>query len=122
MSKRQPVEFHRSEVRFLAEQDGPIEREFQRRLIELFREYETVTKGYLAAVDYGTPATFTVALCLRAFPNPDTELVKRIGNVFASIFSSAEHLDILFLEKEQEIHLRHVCRAFYEVASEKPRP
>ena len=75
MSKRQ-FEFHTSKVRFLAEQDGPIEREFQRRLIELFRDYETVTKGYLAAVDYGTPATFTVALCLRAFPNPDTELVK----------------------------------------------
>lgn len=117
MSRRQPVEFHRSEVRFIAEQDGPIEQEFQRRLIELFRDYKTVTKAYLAAVHYGTPATFTVALCLRASSGPDTELVKAIGNVFASIFSAPEHLDILFIDKEQEIRVTMVCRTFYEAAN-----
>jgi hypothetical protein len=117
MSKRQPVEFHRSEVRFIAEQDGPVEQEFQRRLIDVLRNYKSITRAYLAAIDYGTPDTFTAALCLRALSGPDTELVKSIGNVFASIFSSAEHLDIVFIDEQQDIRVGKVCRAFYESGS-----
>lgn len=117
MSKRQPIEFHRRQVRFIAEQDGPIEQQFKRRLQDLFCDRITVTKAYLAALDYGTPATFTVALCLRASSSPDRSLVKSIGTVFASIFSSAEHLDIVFLDDEQEMRLKRVCRAFYEMSS-----
>ena len=117
MSERQPVEFHRSQLRFIAEQDGAIEQEFKQKLTDLFRDRKTVTKAYLAAADYGTPATFTVALCLRAFPSPDRALVKSVGGVFASIFCSAEHLDVLFIDNEQEMRLRQVCYPFYEVSS-----
>ena len=114
MPKRQPLEFHRSHVRFLAEQDGPIEQEFKRRLTDLFDDCQTVKKAYLAVVDYGTPSTFTVALCIRSVvPGPDKSLVNSISSVFASIFSSAEHLDILFLDDEQEIKLGRVCQEFY---------
>jgi len=121
MSRRQPDKFHQSQVRFICEQDGAIEQEFKRRLTEVFQDRKTVTRAYLAAVDYGMPTTFTAALCLRAFPNPDTSLVKSIGIVFASIFSSTEHLDILFLDEEQEMHLKRVCRAFYEMSSGSKR-
>jgi hypothetical protein len=115
MSQRQPDKFHRSQVRFICEQDGAIEQEFKQRLGALFQDRKTVTRAYLAAVDYGTPTTFTAALCIRAFPNPDTSLVKSVSTIFASIFSSDEHLDILFLNDEQEMNLMRVCRAFYEV-------
>lgn len=114
MNQRQPGKFHRSQVRFICEQDGAIEQEFKESLIDLFQDRKTITRAYLAAVDYGTPTTFTAALCLRAFRNPDSSLVKSIGTIFASIFSSDEHLDILFLDEDQEMSLKRVCRAFYE--------
>lgn len=87
MSERQPVEFHRSQVRFIAEQDGAIEQEFKGKLTDLFHDCKTVKKAYLAAADYGSAATFTVTLCLRAFPSPDRALVKSVSTVFASVFS-----------------------------------
>lgn len=114
MSKRQPLELHRSEVRFIAEQDGPIEKDFKRRLIGVFRNNKTVKGAYLAAVDYGDLTTYSTALCLRSLSSPDKLLVERIGHIFASLFSSKEHLDILFLSDEQEKSLLRVCRAFYE--------
>lgn len=117
MSKRQPVEFRQDQVRFLGEQDGPIEQQLKQKLTDLFDDCKTVTNAYLAVADDGTPETFTVALCLRASPSPDISLVKSINSVFASIFSSAEHLDILFLDEEQEMRLMQVCCAFYEVSS-----
>lgn len=121
MNQRQPNKFRRSQVRFICEQDGAIEHEFKQRLTDLFRDRKTVARAYLAAVDYGTPTTFTAALCLRTFPNPDTSLVQSIGTILASIFSSDEHLDILFLDDEQEKRLNRVCRAFYEMCSESQR-
>ena len=117
MTKREPVKFHRSEVRFIAEQEGEIEQEFKRKLIDFFEDHQSVTKAYLAVVDYGTPATFTVALCLRTSSGSEQSLVKSIGNVFSSIFSSAEHLDILFLDDDQEMRLMRVCRPFYQTTS-----
>ena len=113
----QPDKFLQAEVRFICEQDGAIEQEFKRRLTEIFKDRKTVTSAYLAAVDYGTPATFTAALCLRTFAKPDPPLVQCIGVVFGSIFSSTEHLDILFLDDEQEMSLKRVCPPFYEMSS-----
>ena len=114
MTKRETVEFYRGQVRFIAEQDGAIEQKFKQKLTDLFQDRKTITKAYLAAADYGTPTTFTVALCLRASPSPDRALVKSVSTVFASIFSSAEHLDIIFIDEEQEMRLMQVCCPFYE--------
>jgi hypothetical protein len=114
MSKRRSQELQRSQVRFIAEQDGPIEQALKRTLIEVFHNNKTVTGAYLAAIDYGELTTYSVALCLRALSSPDRALMERIGSVFASLFSSEEHLDILFLSDEQEKNLLMVCRAFYE--------
>ena len=113
-----PVKFSRSQVRFICEQDGASEQELKRKLTDFFQNRETVTKAYLAAVEYGT-STITVALCLRVLANPDTSLVESIGDLFASIFSPNEHLDILFLDDAQERQLTRVCRAFYEAQSRK---
>ena len=87
MSERKPDKVNRNVIRFIAEQDGPVEQDLKRRLTELFEDHKTVSKAYLAVVDYGTPTTINVALCLRAFTSPDESLVQSISTVFASIFS-----------------------------------
>lgn len=70
MSERKPDKVNRNVIRFIAEQDGPVEQDLKRRLTELFEDHKTVSKACLAVVDYGTPTTISVALCLRAFYQP----------------------------------------------------
>ena len=43
----------------------------------------------------------------------DQTLVENAGSIFASMFGTNEHLDIVFLDERQEIELLKVCRAFF---------
>lgn len=42
-------------------------------------------------------------------------MVEKIGTVFASVFNSKEHLDIIFLNDQQEKDLLKVCQPFFEM-------
>lgn len=119
MSKRKTLELQQESLRFISEQDGPIERDLKARLIALFHSDNVVTRAYLAAVDYGDLTTYSVALCIRTLSKTDGALVERIGSIFASLFSPEEHLDIIFLVDGQESQLLAVCRPFFR--SEDPR-
>jgi hypothetical protein len=44
---------------------------------------------------------------------PDKRLVADIGDSFASQFHTSQHLDILFVDAEQEGELARVCSPFY---------
>lgn len=114
MSQRRSQQLHVNQVRFIAEQDGTIERELKRRLTEFFVNNPTVKRAYLAIVNYEDLTTYSVALCLRASSSPDKALVEEIGGVFASIFSAKEHLDVLFLSDQHEKRMLRVCPPFYE--------
>ena len=54
-----------------------------------------------------------MTLCLRTEFGLDPGLAEKIGRIFASIFGSHEHLDLLFLNDGQESELRKVAVAFY---------
>jgi hypothetical protein len=51
-------------VNFLAEQDGPPERDLKRMLADTFARLGSVKAAYLARVDYGRPSEHHVALCI----------------------------------------------------------
>jgi hypothetical protein len=55
-----------------------------------------------------------VALCVRGQPGQNRMFAERVGRVFAAIFGSHEHLDVIWLTPEQEISLAKVCRPFYD--------
>jgi len=40
-------------------------------------------------------------------------VVEKIGKIFASMFGSHEHLDIIFLDGQQEHELAKVCSPFF---------
>jgi len=118
-SKKNPEEFRVPQLRFLGEQDGPPERELKFRLAQFFQSDQSVTTAYLARVTYGGES-FAVALCLRVRFAFEGALIEELGKIFASIFGSHEHLDIIFLSETQEVELAIVCKPFFQVGNREP--
>jgi len=114
-SPNEPRAIHVSEVRFLGEQDGKPERLLKGQLAESFKQRGEVERAYLAQVVSGDQAG--VALCMRVRHGADQNLVQEVGSIFASLFATQTHLDILFLSEFQELALRNVCAPFYQVTA-----
>jgi hypothetical protein len=70
------------EIHFRGEQDGPIERELKRRIINSFQPAMGIQAAYLVRASYGGSAEQKIALCLKAKPGDPYEIVTVIGNVF----------------------------------------
>lgn len=112
-STKHPEEIQVPKLRFLGEQDGVPERELKDRLIKFFQVDQSILRAYLARVAYSDPSPLVVALCLRSEFGPDRVVVEKIGKIFASMFGSHEHLDIIFLDGQQEHELAKVCSPFF---------
>lgn len=112
-SKQHPQSVHVPQLRFIGEQDGLPERELKERLAEFFKHDQSVRAAYLARVSYGDPSPVSVALCLRTQFGADPGMAEKIGRIFASMFGSHEHLDMVFLSPEQEAMLAKVCAPFF---------
>ena len=110
---RPPDEFRAQEIEFLGEQDGPPERELKGRLARVFEHRADVSRAYLVRVHYESPVDRSVVLALAADVGQANEIVSEVGGVFAAIFNSSEHLDIVILSKEQEVRLAQVCDPFF---------
>jgi hypothetical protein len=100
-------------IRFVGEQDGIPEQLLKTRLVARFKRHATVQRAYLAQINVGDKPG--VALCLRSDAGPDRHLVLEIGAIFAGIFGAHEHLDVLFVTELQELDLKRLCPAFYEL-------
>jgi len=98
---------------FLGEQDGPPEQELKEQLAALFARAQWVRTAYLARVTYEKMGPVNVALCVRGQQGQNRVFAQRVGSVFASIFGSHEHLDIIWLAPEQEAALTQVCPPFF---------
>jgi hypothetical protein len=100
-------------IRFVGEQDGVPERELKERVAPLLVGSGAVERAYLARVAYGSSSPEVVALCLRA-TRPEDALLGEIGVVFASMFGRDQHLDMLFIDGDQDRELARVCPPFYK--------
>lgn len=112
--KKHPQELTLPQVCFLDEQDGPIELKFKAKLISFFQRDKSVQMAYLVRVYYGDKKNGGVALCLKTQFGPDKGMAAKIGMIFASLFGAHEHLDIIFLDNEQETRIIKVCKPFFE--------
>ena len=104
---------HAITIQFLGEQDGLAERALKGELAPVLRESFCVNKAYLARVEYGPSNTSSVALCLVANAEPPERLLRELGSVFRRMFSDSQHLDILVVDREQEVRLARVCQPFF---------
>lgn len=111
--KGHPEKVHVLQLRFCGEQDGLSERQLKERLVQFFQGDQSVRSAYLATVVYGDHSPVNVALCVRTQFGADQGLAEKIGRIFASMFGRREHLDIIFLDHEQEADLAKVCSMFF---------
>jgi len=103
----------RAGVRFVGEQDGPPERELKSRLKHYFQPLKAVERAYLAHVAYADCNELAVALCLRTRRTARDVIVRGIASLFADIFGRDQHLDIIFLDRQQEAELEPICAQFF---------
>lgn len=106
-------QFIPSEIKFLGEQDGVPERKLKTHLAELFSGMDYVIRAYLVRVDYNDSNEFDVALCIRTEEDSSHNLSDAINEIFANMFRTDEHLDVLYLTEEREIDLSTVCPPFF---------
>jgi hypothetical protein len=105
--------FYAKEVRFLSEQNGIPEHLLKNKLAEFFQRDGSVSRSYLARIDYGEGKNTGVVLGLRTQFGPDRGMVEKVGAIFAVVFNSKEHLDIMFLTDGEEAELARVCKPFF---------
>ena len=102
-------------VTFIGEQDGPAERDLKDRFVEVLSGEPIVKRAYLACAEHGDGSGVHITLCLKCSPrSEDVSLLPKLAGIFGSMFNSQEHLDIRFLEDNEEHDLRSVCVPFYE--------
>src|SRR6266849_8219779 len=104
---------HRVYPRFLSEQDGPFERCLKEKLAAAFLNDRIIGRAYLARVDLRNGSGESVILGLRTSNYDGWKMLDDIASIFASIFHTAEYLDIVFLKERDEAELRKVCRPFF---------
>jgi hypothetical protein len=113
--QKQPrlAEFRVQNMTFLGEQDGQVEREFKRRLLDCFATSTTLHKAYLVRARYDDSSGVSVVLALDANPGGQVILRDRASKVFREMFNSDDWLDILFPNEEQERRISAVAKPFY---------
>lgn len=111
--RRSSSEFRTEQIVFVGQQDGPPERELKSRLVELFDGTPNVRAAYLAQVRYGDNVPIAIALCLCLNDVDGTDVVESASAIFAEMFGNDSRLDIVPIDKKQEVSLSRVCSAFY---------
>lgn len=104
----------KNKIVFVREQDGITEREFENLLIPVLDKYSKPVRAYLMQTIYeNAPHEFNVALCFMTEEREDTYLLNESIKIFKSMFGSKEHLDVIFLNQEQEETIRKISCPFY---------
>lgn len=99
-------------IQYIAEQDGEPERKLKQRFLTVFSGFPPLEKAYLVVVRYDEIPDLSVALCLLT-TKKDAALLDGVRKMFASVFSSSVHMDILFVGPNEADRIEKVCRPFY---------
>jgi hypothetical protein len=118
MRNRDPRLRQERRIEFLGEQDGVGERELKASLQATFRHHPEVLRAYLARIGFSPAAEPSVALCLACKDADRSRIMDDVGQVFGLLFSSENHLDIVFLNEEQEDDLKRVCAPFFDASAQ----
>lgn len=101
-----------SEILLIGEQDGEIEQLIKQKFSQVFAKSTQPVRAYLVRVQYPHNHSIGVALCIRT-TKEDTHLVEQCAQQFSTVFAANQHLDILFINDEQEQTIGTQCDPFY---------
>lgn len=101
-------------IHFIIEQDGETEQVFKAAITAFLTKCKKPIRAYLVQVKYDeSDRSFNVALCLRLESGDEKDILKSSIKIFKSMFSSKEHLDVIFIDQKQEYKLRKICCPFF---------
>ena len=120
---------NRISIDFICEQNGEVECDFKSAVSGLVNKLGCKARAYLARVYYSQEHSFGpklvdecristqtnqphVALCFSS-EGDHQGLMGGATKIFKDIFSTNEHLDIIFLDDNQERNIRKVCCPFH---------
>lgn len=106
-------EVYENQIKFIGEQDGNIEREFKTKLNNLFVQSRNTMRAYLVKVKYTGRKELNVALCIKSNNEGSTSILNECEHIFQSLFSSGQHLDMIYITDTEEQEIRQLCCPFY---------
>lgn len=112
-----PENFVATDISFVSEQDGDVERDFKSRIVNIFRSGIFVERAFLVRVRYGGAAQTMVALCLEAdlaSPKEQEDIVNAIDAIFYKMFAATQSIDIVFISPQKVQAVLQVAKPFYQ--------
>ena len=103
----------KNKLNFVCEQDGVSEKEFKNALIPILIKHDKPVRAYLVQTRYVDNIEFNVALCFMTEGKEDAYLLNESIKIFKVMFGTKEHIDIIFLNQEQEQNIRKISCPFY---------
>ena len=103
-------------VRFIGEQDGPVERDVKSRWFPILTAHPQIRRAFLVRASYDDQGGQQVVLALCSSGGPDFALIEALRAPFAAMFSRACPLDMVFANAAQESQIEMVCPPFYTAA------
>lgn len=102
-----------TKIEYICEQDGDVEREFKSKICKIFLNFGKQIRAYLVLAKYIPQDIVSVILSIRISDGYDEALLRKCSNVFRTMFSSNQHLDIMFISETEEKLIRKFCCPFY---------
>jgi hypothetical protein len=106
-------------IKFLGEQDGPVEQSIKARWKPILQAHPAVTHGYLALASYSGKPSPGVVLGIVASSTVDLGIVRALSEPFREAMHRDVALDILLLNADQAVAIARVCKPFYVVDSSR---
>jgi hypothetical protein len=106
------------EIHFVSEQDGVAERAFKSSIVNILVQVPELSSAYLVRARFGGDVLESIVLAFRTKTSlSHSFLVEKTGVEFGKMFREEQHLDVLFLDADQERSLREICRPFFGVGA-----
>jgi hypothetical protein len=112
-----PENFKATDMSFVSEQDGDVEKDFKSQIVNIFRSGILVERAFLVRVRYGGAAQTMVALCLEAdlaSPKEQEDIVNAVHAIFYKMFAATQSIDIVFISSLQLQAILRVAKPFYQ--------
>jgi hypothetical protein len=104
---------HVAKVKFLGEQDGPVERTIKAQWSAILSARPEIRRAFLVRASYEGSNEMHVVLALCSRASADQTLLEALRVPYAAIFHRDCPLDMVFANASQESHIEKVCPPFY---------
>ena len=104
---------HVAKVKFLGEQDGPVERTIKAQWSTILSTRPQIRRAFLIRASYEGSNEMHVVLALCSKAGADLNLLEALRVPYTAIFHPDCPLDMVFANSTQESHIEKVCAPFY---------